>query len=314
MWRNFFKPEHINWRRAFCLILGIYTHLFITLFVPYKNDKITYAWVSTYDYACHSTYNFINAVFFTALVTLILPKRFPVYFSPQNLSFQRFFMLQAIAPFGMGIFYFIGNAYYFHHEITFSWFFIFLFRVVFVTAFFAAIPFVTVYISIFNYFIGHEEKKIVYDMPETPFSDTPSMQDAEEKISETPPQYPHDLSTPRPIMLSFTDSANKKSLDVALNHLYYITSAQNYIEIFHKNDEVIKSTLMRQSLKTIEEDMILSGDLPLIRCHKAFIVNREKVVELRGTAKTAHFILADIETIIPVSRQKYPEIEAQFSN
>ena len=59
---------------------------------------------------------------------------------------------------------------------------------------------------------------------------------------------------------------------------------------------------------------ILSTDSPLIRCHKAFIVNREKVVELRGTAKTAHFVLEDLETTIPVSRQKYPEVELQFLN
>jgi hypothetical protein len=312
MWRNFFKPEHINWRRAYCLITGVYIHLFVILFEPYKGDKITYIWASTQDYVYHHIYNYINVVFFCALVTLILPKHFPTYFLPENLSFRRFFLLTALAPFGMGIFYFFGNYYYFHYEITLSWFLIYMFKVMTTTTLFAGTPFIMVYLSIFDYFTN-EQSNNRKDVADDIFHDA-STQNSEKAIVQTPPQYPNEISVHRPIILSFTDSTHKKTLDVALNHLYYITSAQNYIEIFHGSNKVIKSTLLRQSLKTIEEDMILSADSPLIRCHKAFIVNREKVIELRGTAKTAHFILQDLETIIPVSRQKYPEVESLFLN
>ncbi len=324
MWRNFFKPEHIKWRQAYCFTTGVYIHFFIVLFEPYRGDKITYIWASSYDYVCHHFYNFVDVVFFCALITLVLPKRFPTYFLPENLSFQRFLFLTALIPLGMGIFYFIGNYYYFHYEITFSWFLTYMFKVMVTNAFFAGVPFIIVYLSIFDYFTN-EQSRNRNEVSEDIFYDTESAKTALEAVAQTalkmptfdirtPPQYPHEISIQRPIMLSFTDSSSKKSLDVALNHLYYITSAQNYIEIFHKNNEIIKSTLLRQSLKTIEEEMILSSDSPLIRCHKAFIVNREKVVELRGTAKTAHFILEDMEITIPVSRQKYSEVEAQFLN
>jgi hypothetical protein len=313
MWRNFFKPEHINWRRAYCLICGVYIHFFVIFFEPYKGDKITYIWASTYDYICHHIYNFVNVVFFCALVTLILPKRFPSYFLPEKLSFRRFFMLVALAPTGMGVFYFIGNYYYFHYEITLSWFLIYMFKVMVTNAFFAGVPFIIVYLSIFDYFTNTKNNPLNETSDGMFYAAEPTLA-AQNPIVEAPPQYPHEISTQRPIMLSFTDSTNKKSLDVALNHLYYITSAQNYIEIFHGNKNAIKSTVLRQSLKTIEEDMIVSSDSPLIRCHKAFIVNREKVIELRGTAKTAHFILEDVDVTIPVSRQKYPEVEAKFLN
>lgn len=333
MWRNFFKPEHINWRRAFCLVMGMYIHFFIILFEPYRGDKITYIWASTYDYVCHHLYNFVNVVLFCALTTLILPKRFPTYFLPENLSFQRFLFLTAFAPLGMGIFYFIGNYYYFHYEITFLWFLTYMFKVMVTNAFFAGVPFFAVYLSIFDYFTNEQSSNrssasdgIFYDTESTHDVRETALETVAQTVSEmpttdiinptsdtlTPPQYPHEMAAQRPIMLSFTDSTNKKTLDVALNHLYYITSAQNYIEIFHRSNEAIKSTLLRQSLKMIEEEMILSSDSPLIRCHKAFIVNREKVVELRGTAKTAHFILEDMETIIPISRQKYTEVETQL--
>jgi DNA-binding LytR/AlgR family response regulator len=59
--------------------------------------------------------------------------------------------------------------------------------------------------------------------------------------------------------------------------------------------------------------MILDNNLPLIRCHKAFIVNREKVVELRGTTKLSYFILNGIDTQIPISRQKYAALDQQFT-
>lgn len=98
MWRNFFKPEYINWQRAYCLITGVYLHLFVVFFEPYKGDKMTYVWASTRDYICHHLYNFAHVVFFCAFVTIILPKRFPQYFLPENLSFQRFLLLTALVP------------------------------------------------------------------------------------------------------------------------------------------------------------------------------------------------------------------------
>jgi DNA-binding LytR/AlgR family response regulator len=118
-----------------------------------------------------------------------------------------------------------------------------------------------------------------------------------------------------PKIMRFSDSFNEKNLQVPLNSLYYITSAQNYIEIFYQNKNAIHTRqILRNSLKAIEEEMIINDDnSSLIRCHTAFIVNREKVVELRGLAKLAQFILEDIDTSIPVSRQKYAELGTQFS-
>lgn len=300
MWRNLFKPEHQSWRWVFCFSLAIYIHLFINICEPYKGDKITYIWASTEMYIWHSLFNFANVFFFTTISMILLPKYRPKYFLSQNFTLERFIFIIACSSIGIGIGYFIGNHYFFQYEITLLWFLIYIFKVISTNVLFAGVPFIIAFLLLFDYYKIKNSPEI-----ENSYSPKNAL-----PPHEAPPQYDDRLA---PVIVHFTDTSNKKTLDIPLENLYYITSAQNYIEIVYQSDNLVKTVLLRNSLKMIEEEMILSADSPLIRCHKAFIVNREKIKELRGSTKNAHFILTDVETLIPVSRNKFAEIESQFS-
>jgi LytTr DNA-binding domain len=311
MWQAFFKPEYQNWRWAFCMSLGIYLYLFISFLEPFKGDKITYIWASTEAYISHSIINFSLVILITAFFVVFLPSYFPKFFLPKNFTLQRFGFLNLFTALFIEMGYFFSNYYFFHFDMTLSWFMIFMFRTTLSSFLFAGIPFSLGYLILFNYINneGNQKESIINYLP-------PNIESNHEEkdiqiVEAAPPQYNGILI---PTMLNFSDNSNKKNLEIALDSLYYITSAQNYIEVFYQNkNAVLSRQVLRNSLKAIEEEMIVNNDdSPLIRCHKAFIINREKVIELRGPAKSAQVILDGIDTLIPVSRQKYTELETQF--
>ena len=61
---------------------------------------------------------------------------------------------------------------------------------------------------------------------------------------------------------------------VKLGNLFYIESADNYVNIYYLNKSKVSRFILRNSLKNIEESLTEFG---LIRCHRSFIVNIEKV-------------------------------------
>jgi hypothetical protein len=101
-------------------------------------------------------------------------------------------------------------------------------------------------------------------------------------------------------ILQVNDNNERVELTVNLDLLYYFKASDNYIEIFHKNTEGVNRVVIRNTLKDIENQFL---DIPqLFRCHKAFIVNTEKVKEVSGNAKGYSLTLEDVEEKIPVSR------------
>jgi DNA-binding LytR/AlgR family response regulator len=194
----------------------------------------------------------------------------------------------------------------------------FLIKLALPTIFFTTIPLIIFTLLLFNSLTEKENEKLSKQtqMAGSEFENQALENSlAEDKKlaindSEGTPQYEAVLE---PIIYSFGDTNNKKVFKIASENFYYITSAQNYIEIFYRNkEEKLSRLVVRNSLKAIEEEMNLDMNSALIRCHKAFIINREKVVDFGGTLKSGYFTLLDIEESIPISRNKFADLEQQF--
>ena len=315
MWRNVFKPKYIYWRLAFCLTTATYLTAYIYFMQPYKGSRITYIWTSELAQFMSRSLNFLNYFFFCALTTIILPKYFPKFFLPENMSLLRFIFCILMTSTGIIIFQFFSLNYFFHSGTDLPFFLTFFFRVLTTSLLFMHTPFIFLFLYVFTYFTEtkNEKDKNINDLFYANSTQSTHNQAAESDL--VPPQYNDNFERENPVILEFTDNSNKKKFQLPLNRLYYVTSAENYIEIFYQNSEAILTRLvLRNSLKTIEAELIIEANLPLIRCQKAFIVNREKIVAMRGTSKNAYFVLADIELKIPVSRQKFAELESQFSD
>jgi DNA-binding LytR/AlgR family response regulator len=75
------------------------------------------------------------------------------------------------------------------------------------------------------------------------------------------------------------------------------------LKFFHRNapnTEGVSRVVLRNTLKDLENQF---SDIPqLFRCHKAYIVNTEKVVAINGNTKGYFLTLDQIVEKIPVSR------------
>lgn len=124
----------------------------------------------------------------------------------------------------------------------------------------------------------------------------------EDKIAEIPKKN----------LIAFLDEKGEFKISIVLDNLLYIDSADNYATIHYLNKSKLSHFLLRNSLKWMEETLI--KDTPLVRCHRSYIVNLDKVKVLR---KTKEGIFLELEAIntpdIPVSKTYYERVMTKFS-
>jgi len=93
---------------------------------------------------------------------------------------------------------------------------------------------------------------------------------------------------------------NKDKLEVNSSDLIYITSTGNYIQVFYQKGKELKSILLRNTLKQAEDQ--LKNNHFMIKCHRAFLVNRNKIIRIKGNSQGLRLILDCTDEEIPVSR------------
>jgi hypothetical protein len=79
-------------------------------------------------------------------------------------------------------------------------------------------------------------------------------------------------------MIPFYDDKGILKFSIKKENLLYLESAENYVNICYLNKGKISKYLLRDTLKKIEESF--SGT-EIIRCHRSYIVNFDKVKVLR---------------------------------
>ena len=93
------------------------------------------------------------------------------------------------------------------------------------------------------------------------------------------------------------DNNGVLKLSVSSANLYYVESDDNYIKVWYSDNKgVLQTYMLRCRLKTVEESFAGSN---LIRCHRKFIVNMEKVKVLQKVGATYEITL-DNEEIAPI--------------
>ncbi len=110
----------------------------------------------------------------------------------------------------------------------------------------------------------------------------------------------------------FDNSGNLK-LSLNLSSLLYIESDDNYIKVWYVDSHsTLKQYMLRCKLKTIEESFAGS---PLIRCHRKYIVNMERVITLKKE-KDGYEVELDNDTIqqIPVTKTYEENVLAYFNS
>jgi len=114
-------------------------------------------------------------------------------------------------------------------------------------------------------------------------------------------------------LIAFPDEKGEVKISIVLENLLYVDSADNYATIHYLNKSKISHYLIRNSMKWMEENLTM--ETPLVRCHRSFIVNLDKVKVLRKTKEGIFLEMDALNTPdIPVSKTYYERVMYKFSD
>lgn len=101
-------------------------------------------------------------------------------------------------------------------------------------------------------------------------------------------------------VFSFYDEKHELRLSVKRSNLLYLESADNYVCIWYLNKGALTKFMLRNSLKTLEEDL---ADTNVLRCHRSYMVNFDQVKVIRRE-KDGVYLELGIESVpdIPISK------------
>lgn len=92
----------------------------------------------------------------------------------------------------------------------------------------------------------------------------------------------------------------KEKIELDSKKLLFIKSVDNYVEVNWAHNGQIKTSLLRNSLKQIEEN--LKAYPYLFRCHRTYLVNVTNISRITGNSRGYKLGFKGLEEAIPVSR------------
>jgi DNA-binding LytR/AlgR family response regulator len=112
-------------------------------------------------------------------------------------------------------------------------------------------------------------------------------------------------------MIPFYDDKSILKFSVKKENLIYLESTENYINICYLNNGKITKYLLRDTMKKMEEKF---AGTDIIRCHRSYMVNFEKVKVIRKEKDGLKLDFDDPQVSdIPVSRTYVDNVMGTFS-
>lgn len=112
-------------------------------------------------------------------------------------------------------------------------------------------------------------------------------------------------------MIPFYDDKGVLKFSITKENLLYLESAENYVSICYLNKGKVSKYLLRDTLKKVEENF--SGT-EIIRCHRSYMVNFEKVKVIKKDKYGLNLELDNPGVIdIPVSKTYVNSVMHTFS-
>lgn len=123
--------------------------------------------------------------------------------------------------------------------------------------------------------------------------------------------YPNPDITQADTILFIGENQNDR-IEIKPSQIDYISSEDNYFEVVWQEGGKVCKKLLRGTLAKAEET---TQPWPfLFRCHRAYIVNLDKVIGIKGNAQGYRLQLQNNPEIIPVSRAKGPLMHERLQN
>ncbi|HUW04712.1 MAG TPA: LytTR family DNA-binding domain-containing protein [Williamwhitmania sp.] len=112
-------------------------------------------------------------------------------------------------------------------------------------------------------------------------------------------------------MVPFHDEKGVLQFSVKMESLLYLEASDNYVKVCYLNKEKIARYMLRNTLKKMEANF---NGMELIRCHRSYMVNFDKVKVIR---KDKDGLMLELDTLnavdIPVSKTYVENVMKTFS-
>jgi hypothetical protein len=105
----------------------------------------------------------------------------------------------------------------------------------------------------------------------------------------------------------FNSDYQKDSLAIKVSSLLFIRSANNYIEVFWKEGETIKSQMVRTSL--VNAEGILKEHKFIYKCHRSFMINISHIDKIEGNSQGYRLYFENVNFPIPVSKNSVSKLQ-----
>lgn len=159
--------------------------------------------------------------------------------------------------------------------------------------------------SFTNEFVG-EEFILDNHVTASENSEPPVEQHVEEPKNDVPIEPP--ISNNK--IVNFFDEKGDLQLSLRIDNIYYIESAENYVNIYYKNKEKTERFTLRSSLKKQQEKLEKYG---FIRCHRSYLVNFANILLLRKDKDGPYLDFGESGLqAIPVSKTYLDAVTAYF--
>ncbi|MEM8898892.1 MAG: LytTR family DNA-binding domain-containing protein [Bacteroidota bacterium] len=97
-----------------------------------------------------------------------------------------------------------------------------------------------------------------------------------------------------------SDNLKEEAFSLSIESFLFASAEGNYCTLFFLENEQLKRKLLRLNMKNLESQL---QEYPfLIRCHRSYLINKEKVNQMKGNARSMVLKLEGYQGEIPVSR------------
>lgn len=97
-----------------------------------------------------------------------------------------------------------------------------------------------------------------------------------------------------------SETLKSAPFSIKMDDFVFATSDNNYTTIFYLKNKALQQELLRLSLKNLEEQV--SGYTSMVRCHRSYLVNKDKITAINGNARSLTIHVDYYQKAIPVSR------------
>ena len=269
-WLNAPYPllQSARYKWLFALLSGVFVYVFLIVFEPFGAGRL-----ATYKYLFLAGFGI--SVFLGVCVTyFILPKLFPVFFSPEKWTIGKEIILLSSCILIISSFNSLHNYNWWRDIVFYKTFFNFL-KITISIGIFPIVGLIFFTERTLSKRNINRAQLLSKELPTAAVAKTITVQIQEESVKASPIAMP-------------------------LAQFVYAQSEGNYVKIYHLNDNELVYKLIRLSLKQLE--IQLENISQIKRCHRSYLINVQHIIAIDGNARSLTIQLDKVATGIPVSR------------